>query len=119
VTPQQYVTDRSRVQEPLELLDISYDKFIRTRTITTSKPCRRISSKLYDQGDIYKSKYTGHYCTPCESFWLDRQIEASGRRVPGLRRPRRTRERKATSSASRNTRPLIQYIKDNPRSSSP
>ena len=92
VTPQQYVDKIvSGFKSLWSLLDISYDKFIRTTDDYHVKAVQRMFKKLYDQGDIYKSKYTGHYCTPCESFWLDRQIEDAGGGLPGLRRPRGTR----------------------------
>ncbi len=57
-----------------ELLDISYDKFIRTTDDYHEKAVQKIFQKLYDQGDIYKSKYEGWYCTPCESYWTKSQL---------------------------------------------
>ena len=74
-TPQQYV-DRivAGFKSLWALLDISYDKFIRTTDDEHVAAVQKIFQKLYDQGDIYKSSYTGHYCTPCESFWLERQL---------------------------------------------
>ena len=79
VTPQQYV-DRivGGFKDLWKLLDISYDKFIRTTDDYHVKAIQKIFRQLYEQGDIYKSKYTGHYCTPCESFWLPRQVEEAG-----------------------------------------
>ncbi len=75
VTPQAYV---DRIVDTFlalwKLLDISNDGFIRTTDDYHVKAVQRIFKKLYDQGDIYKSSYTGHYCTPCESFWLERQL---------------------------------------------
>ncbi len=57
-----------------KLLDISYDKFIRTTDDYHEKAVAKIFQKLYDQGDLYKSSYEGWYCTPCESFWTKTQL---------------------------------------------
>ncbi len=75
-TPKQYV-DRivANFQALWKLLDISNDGFIRTTDDYHVKAVQKIFKKLYDQGDIYKSTYQGHYCTPCESFWLERQLK--------------------------------------------
>ncbi len=58
-----------------ELLDISYDHFIRTTDESHVKSVQKIFKKLYEQGDIYKSEYSGWYCTPCESFWTESQLK--------------------------------------------
>lgn len=75
-TPKQYV-DRivDGFKSLWKLLDISNDGFIRTTDEYHEKSVQKIFKKLYEQGDIYKSSYTGHYCTPCESFWLERQLK--------------------------------------------
>lgn len=75
-TPKQYV-DRivDGFKSLWKLLDISNDGFIRTTDDYHEKSVQKIFKKLYEQGDIYKSSYTGHYCTPCESFWLERQLK--------------------------------------------
>ena len=57
-----------------DLLDISYDKFIRTTDEYHEKAVQKIFQKLYDKGDIYKSAYEGWYCTPCEAFWTKTQL---------------------------------------------
>ena len=57
-----------------KLLDISYDKFIRTTDDYHEKAVQKIFTKLYEQGDIYKSSYEGWYCTPCESYWTKTQL---------------------------------------------
>ncbi|MDE6189021.1 MAG: methionine--tRNA ligase [Clostridia bacterium] len=57
-----------------ELLDISYDKFIRTTDEQHEKAVQKIFTKLYEKGDIYKSEYEGWYCTPCEAFWTKTQL---------------------------------------------
>lgn len=56
-------------------LDISYDQFIRTTDENHKDIVKKIFQKLYDKGDIYKGFYEGHYCTPCESFWTETQLE--------------------------------------------
>ena len=60
-----------------DLMNISYDKFIRTTDADHEKAVQKIFKKFYDQGDIYKSQYEGLYCTPCESFWTESQPVAS------------------------------------------
>lgn len=62
------------LQDLWKLLDISYDKFIRTTDEYHEKAVQKIFQKLYDQGDIYKSSYEGWYCTPCESYWTKSQL---------------------------------------------
>lgn len=57
------------------LLDISYDKFIRTTDSDHERAVQKIFTKLYEQGDIYKSEYEGWYCTPCEAFWTKSQLK--------------------------------------------
>lgn len=57
-----------------KLLDISYDKFIRTTDEEHEKAVQKIFNKLYEKGDIYKSAYEGWYCTPCEAFWTKTQL---------------------------------------------
>ena len=79
VTPKQYVDNivegPGGVKDLWKLLDISYDRFIRTTDDYHIASCQKIFQKLYDQGDIYKSVYKGHYCKPCESFWTDSQLK--------------------------------------------
>lgn len=62
------------LKELWKLLDISYDKFIRTTDEYHEKAVQKIFQKLYDQGDIYKSSYEGWYCTPCEAYWTKTQL---------------------------------------------
>ena len=70
-------------------LDIDYDYFIRTTEERHEKVVQKIFKKLYDKGDIYKGKYEGWYCTPCEAFWTERQLEEeNGEKVcPDCHRP--------------------------------
>lgn len=74
-TPKQFVDERvADIKKLWNLLDITYDKFIRTTDDYHVKAVQKIFKKLYDQGDIYKSTYKGKYCTPCESFWTESQL---------------------------------------------
>lgn len=75
VSCQEFVDDVAKVIRDLcDLLNISYDKFIRTTDDYHEKQVQKIFKKLYDQGDIYKGSYEGLYCTPCESFWTESQL---------------------------------------------
>ena len=75
VTPQEFV-DRSagEIRRIWDLMNTSYDKFIRTTDKDHEAQVQKIFKKLYDQGDIYKGAYEGLYCTPCESFWTPSQV---------------------------------------------
>ena len=116
VTPQQYVdTIVAGFKDLWKLLDISYDGFIRTTDDYHVKAVQKMFRKLYEQGDIYKSKYTGHYCTPCESFWLDRQVQEAGGVCPDCGGPvELVEEESYFFRLSKYADRLIQYIKDNP-----
>ena len=75
VSPQQFVDGvAEQIKEIWDLMNISYDKFIRTTDGYHEKQVQKIFRKLYEQGDIYKSTYEGMYCTPCESFWTPSQL---------------------------------------------
>ena len=75
VSPKAYVDERvADIKKLWSLLDISYDKFIRTTDDYHEKAVQKIFTRLYEQGDIYKSVYKGKYCTPCESFWTESQL---------------------------------------------
>ncbi len=75
VTPREYVDKVAETIQGLwNLMDTSYDKFIRTTDDYHEKQVQKIFKKLYQQGDIYKSSYEGLYCTPCESFWTESQL---------------------------------------------
>ncbi|MEK6264964.1 MAG: class I tRNA ligase family protein, partial [Clostridium sp.] len=70
VTPKEYVdVIVAGIKELWNIMDISYDKFIRTTDDHHKKAVQKLFKQLYDQGDIYKGAYEGWYCTPCESFW--------------------------------------------------
>jgi len=75
ITPKEYV-DRvaEEIKKIWDLMNCSYDYFIRTTDKDHEKQVQKIFKKLYDQGDIYKGSYEGMYCTPCESFWTESQL---------------------------------------------
>ena len=87
VSPQAYVDYMVNHDiKPLwELYNIRYDRFIRTTDDYHQNAVQNIFQKLYDQGDIYLGKYSGHYCVPCESFWTDSQLVDG--RCPDCGRP--------------------------------
>lgn len=75
ITPKEFVDNVStEIKRIWDLMDTSYDKFIRTTDEDHEKQVKKIFKKLYDQGDIYKGAYEGLYCTPCESFWTESQL---------------------------------------------
>lgn len=75
ITPQQYVDNvAGQIKEIWDLMNTTYDRFVRTTDPMHVKKVQTIFRKLHDQGDIYKGAYKGKYCTPCESFWTDSQL---------------------------------------------
>ena len=75
ITPKEYVDKvAGDVKDIWDMVNSSYDNFVRTTDQDHEKCVKKIFKKLYDQGDIYKSSYEGLYCTPCESFWTESQL---------------------------------------------
>lgn len=75
ITPKQLVDNVStEIKRIWDLMNTSYDKFIRTTDVDHEKQVQKIFKKLYEKGDIYKGEYEGLYCTPCESFWTESQL---------------------------------------------
>ena len=75
VTPKKFVDGLvDDIKKLWSLMDISYDKYIRTTDEYHKAAVQKIFTRLYEQGDIYKAKYKGKYCTPCESFWTESQL---------------------------------------------
>ncbi len=75
ITPKEFVDDVAcQIKKIWDLMNTSYDKFIRTTDDYHEKQIQKIFKKLYEKGDIYKSVYEGMYCTPCESFWTESQL---------------------------------------------
>lgn len=75
INPQEYVDENAlEVRKIWDVMNTSYDKFVRTTNASHKEMVSKIFKKLYDQGDIYKGTYKGLYCTPCESFWTETQL---------------------------------------------
>ncbi len=75
ITPKEYVDNAASVIKNVwDSLNTDYDKFIRTTDDYHEKTVQKIFTKLYEQGDIYKSEYQGKYCVPCESFYTESQL---------------------------------------------
>lgn len=114
VTPQEYVDDVvSGIQQLWKLMNISNDDFIRTTQVRHSDAVMKIFQQLYDQGDIYKDEYEGLYCTPCEAFWLERQLVDGC--CPDCGRPvEKTKEESYFLRTSKYADRLIKYIEEHP-----
>ena len=114
VTPKAYVDDIiAAFQDVWKHLNISYDGFVRTTDDYHVKTAQKVFRYLYEKGDIYKSEYEGLYCTPCEAFWLERQLKDGC--CPDCGRPvEKVKEESYFFRLSKYADRLIQYIKDNP-----
>ncbi|KOF57229.1 MULTISPECIES: methionine--tRNA ligase [Clostridium] len=114
VTPKQYVDKIvAGIKDLWKMMNISYDKFIRTTDDYHVETVQKIFKKLYDQGDIYKGSYEGWYCTPCESFWTETQLQDG--KCPDCGRPvEKTKEEAYFFKMSKYADKLIKYIEDHP-----
>ena len=75
VSPQEYVDNiASEIKRIWDIMNTSYDRFVRTTDKVHEEKVQKIFKKFYEQGDIYKGEYKGLYCTPCESFWTESQL---------------------------------------------
>ena len=75
VTPQEYVDNvAGQIKDIWDLMNTTYDRFVRTTDPEHRNKVQKIFAKMYEKGDIYKGKYVGKYCTPCESFWTESQL---------------------------------------------
>ncbi len=114
VSPKQYVDKvAGEIREICDLLNTSYDKFIRTTDDYHEKVVQKIFKKLYDQGDIYKGKYEGLYCTPCESFWTESQL-VDGKCPDCGREVKKAEEEAYFFRLSKYQKQLEKFIEDNP-----
>lgn len=115
VTPKQYVDNIVEgIKELWKLMKISNDKFIRTTDKYHEETVQKIFKKLYDQGDIYKSEYEGWYCTPCEAFWTETQLQ-EGNKCPDCgREAELTKEESYFFRLSKYQDRLIKHIEENP-----
>ena len=114
VTPQEFV-DRSagEIRRIWDLMNTSYDKFIRTTDKDHEAQVQKIFKKLYDQGDIYKGAYEGLYCTPCESFWTPSQL-GDGKCPDCGREVQPAKEEAYFFRMSKYAPRLIEYINEHP-----
>ena len=113
-TPKEYVDGIvANVKKLWELMDVSYDGFIRTTDDYHVAAVQKIFKKLYDQGDIYKAEYEGWYCTPCESFWTETQLVDG--KCPHCGRPvELTREESYFFRLSKYQDRIIEHIQTHP-----
>lgn len=114
ITPKEHVDEVvAGIKDLWKMMNISYDKFIRTTDDYHIKAVQDIFKKLYDQGDIYKSSYEGLYCTPCESFWTETQLVDG--KCPDCGRPvEKSKEEAYFFKMSKYADKLIKYIEENP-----
>jgi methionyl-tRNA synthetase len=114
VSPKEYVDKVSgEIREICDLLNVSYDKFIRTTDPDHEKVVKKIFKKLYDQGDIYKGHYEGMYCTPCESFWTQAQLK-DGKCPDCGREVKPAKEEAYFLKLSKYQKQLEEFIENNP-----
>ena len=114
ITPKEHVDEIvAGIKELWSMMDISYDKFIRTTDDYHKKTVQKIFKQLYDQGDIYKSSYEGLYCTPCESFWTETQLVNGN--CPDCGRPvEKSKEEAYFFRMSKYADRLMEYIEAHP-----
>ena len=114
ITPQQFVDNvAGEIKRIWDVMNTSYDKFVRTTDPEHKKTVQKIFKKLYDQGDIYKSEYEGMYCTPCESFWTESQLVDG--KCPDCGRPcKPAKEEAYFFKMSKYAPKLMKHIEDHP-----
>lgn len=112
---QQFVDDvAAEIKSIWDLMNTSYDQFVRTTNPDHKKMVQKIFKKLYEQGDIYKGEYEGLYCTPCESFWTESQL-VDGRCPDCGREVKKAKEEAYFFKLSKYTDRLIKHIEENPQ----
>ena len=114
ITPKEYVDNvAGEVKRIWDLMNTSYDNFVRTTDEDHEKQVKKIFKKLYDKGDIYKGSYEGLYCTPCESFWTESQLVAGNCPDCG-REVQPAKEEAYFFKMSKYADKLINYINEHP-----
>jgi len=114
ITPKELVDNVAGIIRGMcDLLNISYDNFIRTTDEQHEKQVQKIFKRLYDQGDIYKGAYEGMYCTPCESFWTESQL-VDGKCPDCGREVKPAKEEAYFFRMSKYAQKLIQHINEHP-----
>ncbi len=115
MTPQQFVDDvAAEIKRIWDIMNTSYDRFIRTTDKDHERKVQEIFKKLYEQGDIYKGHYEGWYCTPCESFWTESQL-VDGKCPDCGREVKLAKEEAYFFRLSKYAGRLIEYIESHPR----
>ena len=114
VTPKEFVDGvAATVRKTFDMMNTSYDYFIRTTDEAHEKQVQKIFRRLYEQGDIYKGTYEGMYCTPCESFWTESQLIAGC--CPDCGRPvKKAKEEAYFFRMQKYADRLMKYIEDHP-----
>ena len=111
--PQQFVDEIVIwIKKLWQTLDISYDDFIRTTEPRHQKAVQKIVQKFYEQGDIYKAKYEGWYCTPCEAFWTERQLQEGC--CPDCQRPVELVAEESYFKMSKYVDRLVEHLEKHP-----
>ena len=114
ITPKEYVDNvAGEVKRIWDLMNTSYDNFVRTTDEDHEKQVKKIFKKLYDKGDIYKGSYEGLYCTPCESFWTESQL-VDGKCPDCGREVQPAKEEAYFFKMSKYADKLIDYINEHP-----
>ncbi len=114
VSPQEFVDDvAGQIKDICNILNTSYDKFIRTTDEDHTKQVQKMFRRFYDQGDIYKGSYEGMYCTPCESFWTESQL-VDGKCPDCGREVKPAKEEAYFFKMSKYADRLIEYINSHP-----
>ena len=114
ITPKEYVDNvAGEVKRIWDLMNTSYDNFVRTTDEDHEKQVKKIFKKLYDKGDIYKGSYEGLYCTPCESFWTESQL-VDGKCPDCGREVQPAKEEAYFFKMSKYADKLINYINEHP-----
>ena len=114
ISPKEYVDKvAGEIRSIWDVMNTSYDHFIRTTDDYHEKAVQKIFKKMYDQGDIYKSEYSGMYCTPCESFWTESQLKDGC--CPDCGRPvKEAKEEAYFFRMSKYQDKLMQYLDEHP-----
>ena len=119
MTPKAFVDmQAAEIKRIFDLMNTSYDRFIRTTDDDHEFQVKKIFRKLYDQGDIYKSEYEGWYCTPCESFWTESQL-VDGKCPDCGREVHKEKEESYFFKLSKYQKKLEEYIEEHPDFISP
>ena len=114
ISPQEFVDQvAGQIKSNWDLMNVSYDYFVRTTNKDHEKIVQKVFKKLYEQGDIYKGEYEGWYCTPCESFWTESQL-VDGCCPDCGRKVEKAKEEAYFFNMQKYAPRLIKYIEEHP-----